>query len=58
MIFLLKLFKVNFVVTKVRRLKLENKYLYLLTHPLIPSKEGNDGIYFLIYSVIDLLLYD
>ena len=56
-IFFMKLFKVNFVVRKVKRLKSENKYLHLLTHPCIPSKEGNNGIYFLIYSVIDLLLY-
>ena len=53
----MKLLKVNLMVTKVKPLKSENKYLHLVTHPCIPSKEGNNGIYFLIYSVIDLLLY-
>ena len=54
----MKLFKVNLMVTRVKPLKSENKYLHLLTHPCIPSKEGNNGICFLIYSVIYLLLYD
>ena len=55
-VFLLKLFKVNLMVTKANGLKSENKYLHLLTHPCIPSKEGNNGIYFLIFSAIYLLL--
>ena len=54
---LLKLFKANLMVTKVKPLKSENKYLHLIIHPCIPSKEGNNGIYFLIYGTIDLLLY-
>ena len=64
----MKLFKVKLMVTKVNRLKSQNKYLHLVTHPCIPSKEGNNGIYFHLVthpcipskegsSVIDLLLY-
>jgi len=51
------LFKVNLMVTKVKPSKSENKYIHLITHPCIPSKEGNNRIYFLIYSVIHILLW-
>ena len=53
---LIKLFKDNLMVTKAKPLKSENKHLHIVTHPCIPSKEGNSGIYFLIYSVMYLLL--